>query len=154
MPLPFIAGMLIGAGAITAYNNKEKVMKYLKTGFATAKESGENLVQKIKSKCEKKPCECETQVVQNVCDACGEIAKSDHICEPVCQECGEKIDANHECKNEICQDYGEKIDEICEHKEGKAQNLPNSCENSAVLAQNETPKNTTTNKSCKPKGVK
>ena len=136
MPLPFIAGMLIGAGAITAYNNKEKVMKYLKTGFATAKESGENLVQKIKSKCEKKPCECETQVVQKVCDACEEIAKSDHICEPVCQECGEKID------------------EICEHKEGKAQNLPNSCENSAVLAQNETSKNTTTNKSCKPKGAK
>ena len=50
MPLPFIAGMLIGAGAITAYNNKEKVIKCLKTGFATAKTSGENLVQKVKSK--------------------------------------------------------------------------------------------------------
>ena len=35
MPLPFIAGMLIGAGAITAYNNKEKVIKCLKTGFAS-----------------------------------------------------------------------------------------------------------------------
>lgn len=136
MPLPFIAGMLIGAGAITAYNNKEKVIKCLKTGFATAKTSGENLVQKVKSKCEKKSFKCETQVIQNVCDECGEIVKGDHICEPVCPECGEKKDANHECK------------------ESKAQNLPNSCENSAVLAQNETPKNTTTNKSCKPKGVK
>ena len=79
MPLPFIAGMLIGAGAITAYNNKEKVIKCLKTGFATAKTSGENLVQKVKSKYEKKSCKCETQVVQNVGDECGEIVKGDHI---------------------------------------------------------------------------
>ena len=79
MPLPFIAGMLIGAGAITAYKNKEKVIKCLKTGFATAKTSGENLVQKVKSKYEKKSCKCETQVVQNVGDECGEIVKGDHI---------------------------------------------------------------------------
>lgn len=154
MPLPFIAGMLIGAGAITAYNNKEKVMKYLKTGFATAKESGENLVQKVKSKCEKKPCKPETQVVEKVSDECAKIAKSDHICEPVCTECGEKNVANNECKSEICQDCGEKTDEICEYKEDKAQNLPNLGENSANLAQNETPKNVTTKKSRKPKGAK
>ena len=99
MPLPFIAGMLIGAGAITAYKNKEKVIKCLKTGFATAKTSGENLVQKVKSKYEKKSCKCETQVVQNVCDECGEIVKGDHICEPVCPDCGEKKSVNHECKS-------------------------------------------------------
>ncbi len=140
MPLPFIAGMLIGAGAITAYNNKEKVIKCLKTGFATAKTSGENLVQKVKSKCEKKSCKCETQVVQNVCDECGEIVKGDHICEPVCPDCGEKKSVNHECKSEICPDYSEKTDANCEHKADKA--------------QNEGPKNTTTKKPHKPKGVK
>ena len=95
MPLPFIAGMLIGAGAITAYNNKEKVIKCLKTGFATAKTSGENLVQ---------------------------IVKGDHICEPVCPDCGEKKSVNHECKSEICPDYSEKTDANCEHKADKAQN--------------------------------
>lgn len=53
MPLPFIAGLFIGAGAIAIYNNREKVAKFAKEGLKTAKKEGEKVIDKVKDKVKK-----------------------------------------------------------------------------------------------------
>ncbi|PID47873.1 MAG: hypothetical protein CR967_02680 [Proteobacteria bacterium] len=43
MALPFVAGVLIGAGAVIAYNNKKELKEAVDTGFQKTKEMAEDL---------------------------------------------------------------------------------------------------------------